>query len=163
VVKDVKTCAEGCGTAAFQKAVACFGRSDIVACLTEVAQQAVQCGDGCRTDAYQAGDGCRVAFEGCVDTCPADACRDTCATSLEGCIGTDAGQADSCVSSCISDAYNEGAACLTQPDAGACLVGVGTGFVACAQGCEGTALRSAEGCKASFLSCQTACGGVGSK
>ena len=70
---------------------------------------------------------------------------------------------NSCVSSCISDAYNKGAACLTQPDAGACLVGVGTGFVACAQSCEGTALRSAEGCKAGFLSCQTACGGVGSK
>ena len=158
VVSGVKKCAEGCGTAAFQKAVACFGRPDIVACLTDVAQQAVQCGDGCKTDAYQAGDTCRVAFEGCVNNCPADACRDGCATSLEGCIGTDAGQADSCVSSCISGAYNKGAACLAQPDAGACLVGVGTGFVACAQGCEGTALRSAEGCKAGFLSCQTACG-----
>ena len=163
VVSDVKTCAEGCGTATFQKAVACFGGSDIVACLTDVAKQAVQCGDGCKTAAYQAGDSCRLAFEGCVDACPADACRDGCATSLESCIGTDAGQADSCVSSCIGGAYSQGGACLPQPDAGACLVGVGRRFVACAGGCEGTALQGAEGCKASFLSCQTACGGASGK
>lgn len=105
----------------------------------------------------QSAQACAAAFDSCTKACAPDTCRDACVSSLEGCVAPLAGEADTCVSGCMTAAYHDGGACLTQANPIACVTKVAEHFVGCGLGCERAGRGGAEACKNDFKTCETVC------
>ena len=158
VVDHTKGCVQTCANNVVQQAPACAAQPAPMVCLNGVAQQFLQCAQACRPDAEAGAAACRTALDSCVQSCPADPCRDGCVGSLESCAQSLAGQAETCAAGCVTSTLNAGAACARQPNPLLCLREVAQQGWQGGAGCEAAAHTSAAACASSYQACTQGCG-----